>query len=224
MKIKELLEVLLGLPKSIYLNLRVFGISKGLSLPILISSKTKLNSIYKGCIEINENCSFGTIKIGINYGPFERGKGRQTYININSGKIIFKGKANIASDSVLNVTSGICIFGENFIANNGFICSCENSIEFGNDVLFGWACSVMDGDGHRIIQGKSNEIINESKPIIIEDHVWIAANSTILKGALIKKNCVIAFNSIINKKYFEENVILGGKPAHIVKREIQWIR
>lgn len=224
MKKEEIVSIILGIPKSIYFNLRIFGIAKGMFLPILISHNTRIKYISKGCIDIPNNCSIGTIKIGINYGPFERGKSKITYININSGKVCFRGKANIASGSVLNVNSGICIFGNKFSANNDFICSCENYIEFGNDVLFGWNCTVIDGDGHKVIDCDSQEIINESRPIVIGNYVWVAANSTLLKGTLVKDDTVIASDSTINRKFNESNVILAGKPASVVRKNIKWIR
>lgn len=224
MKKEELITTILGIPKSIYLNVKVFGLVKGISLPILVSHRTRIKHIYKGCINIPDKCSFASIKIGVNFGPFERGRRKTTYINIKSGKVVFNGKANIASDSVLNVNSGRCIFGDNFTANNGFICSCENHIEFGRNVLFGWNCTIIDGDGHKIVDCNSQSVINEPRPIVIGDNVWSAANSIILKGTFIKDNTIIASGSTVNGIFDESNVIIAGKPANIVKRNIEWIR
>jgi acetyltransferase-like isoleucine patch superfamily enzyme len=48
--------------------------------------------------------------------------------------------------------------------------------------------------------------------------VWIAANTTILKGTKICDNTVVASNSLLNKEFQEGNCIIAGSPAKVVKR------
>ena len=51
MKIKRMLIVLLSLPKTLYVNLKLFGLS-GLRCPMLISFDTKLAHLEKGCVKL----------------------------------------------------------------------------------------------------------------------------------------------------------------------------
>lgn len=44
----------------------------------------------------------------------------------------------------------------------------------------------------------------------------------ILKGTNIPKGCVIAANTCIHSGFTEENSIIGGYPAKIIKRDIWW--
>lgn len=45
----------------------------------------------------------------------------------------------------------------------------------------------------------------------IGTHVWICANSTILKGALISDNSVVGAGTIVSKKFEHRNVLIAGK-------------
>lgn len=58
--------------------------------------------------------------------------------------------------------------------------------------------------------------------IIIDDHVWIAPNVTIQKGAHISSNSVVASNSLINKQFSENGYIIGDIPAKVFKHISNW--
>lgn len=51
MKIKRMLIVLLSFPKTLYVNLKLFGL-RGLRCPMLISFDTKLAHLEKGCVKL----------------------------------------------------------------------------------------------------------------------------------------------------------------------------
>ena len=78
----------------------------------------------------------------------------------------------------------------------------------------------MDTDWHSIcLDGiKANDDIKVS----IEDNVWIGCRSTILKGAVIPRGCVIGANSNVVGVFTEKNCIIAGNPARIVKKNITW--
>ena len=51
--------------------------------------------------------------------------------------------------------------------------------------------------------------------------MWICANSTILKGALISDNSVVGAGTIVSKKFEHRNVLIAGKNK-IVKENVNW--
>lgn len=55
-----------------------------------------------------------------------------------------------------------------------------------------------------------------SKPIIIEDDVWIGSHSVILPGITIKKGAVIGAGSVVTKDV-DEYSIVAGIPATLIK-------
>lgn len=56
-----------------------------------------------------------------------------------------------------------------------------------------------------------------AKPIVIEDHVWIGINATILPGVTIGKNAIVAAGSVVTKDV-EADTIVGGNPARPLKK------
>jgi hypothetical protein len=60
---------------------------------------------------------------------------------------------------------------------------------------------------------KNDQRINHVENVIIDNHVWVAAHASILKGDVILSNSVIATRSVVTKKINEENVLLAGTPA-----------
>lgn len=225
MKYDEKINLLLGLPKSLFWNIKLFGLKKGLKLPVLLGWRCKVTIESGAIIEIPNNPPTGIIKIGVNCGPFNKGIGSKTlYIVKNGAKLIFKGKCNINQGSVLNVVSGSCVLGDNFAANANFLLSCEKNISIGDNVLFGWDCTVIDGDGHEIIDRQTNMVSNKATSISIGNHVWIAAQVSILKGAFLADNTVIGYGSLVTKQYVGQGIVVAGVPSRVVKTGIVWKR
>ncbi|MBQ7491981.1 MAG: 2,3,4,5-tetrahydropyridine-2,6-dicarboxylate N-acetyltransferase [Clostridia bacterium] len=55
-------------------------------------------------------------------------------------------------------------------------------------------------------------------PVIVEDNVLIGANAVVIEGCRIGKNSVVAAGSIVLNDV-PENVVVGGVPAHIIKKK-----
>ena len=52
--------------------------------------------------------------------------------------------------------------------------------------------------------------------IIIEDDVWIGANSIILKNVTLGQGCVVGAGSVVTKSV-EPYAIVAGNPAKLIK-------
>lgn len=225
LKFKEKFNALLGLPKSLVFNIKAFGFKKGIKLPIILGSRCKYKGIRRGAIDINSNYNFAHIKLGVNYGPFEKGLNEKTVISLGeSAKVSFLGECNVSSGSVINISNGNCVFGMGFAANSNFLLSCEKEIIFGDNILFGWSCTVMDGDGHFIVNEETGEKLNEAKEVHIKNHVWVAAESTILKGSTISENSIIGYGSIVSREFLRAGCIIAGTPAKVISENKNWIR
>ena len=55
-----------------------------------------------------------------------------------------------------------------------------------------------------------------SKPVFIDDNVWLGVNVTVLKGVTIGKNSVIGAGSVVTKN-IPANVIAGGNPCVVIR-------
>lgn len=100
----------------------------------------------------------------------------------------------------------------------------DSKIEIGEDCMFAYNIEVRTGDSHSVIDNKSNKRINEAKNVKIENHVWIASHTLILKGSTIGSHSVVAAGSIVTKSFQEVGSILAGNPAKIVRQGVTWTR
>lgn len=111
--------------------------------------------------------------------------------------------------------------GDKFRCNYSTTIDCSDSnIEIGDNVVLGWNTTIKNNDGHYIIENGKDSTI--SKKIIIEDHVWLCANSTVLKGTCVKKDSVLAYGALLTKTIDQENILYGGIPAKMIKNNINW--
>ncbi len=94
-----------------------------------------------------------------------------------------------------------------------------DSIKIGNNVLIGGNCKIVDNDFHPLdasIRKRNNPDDIKKAPIIIGDDCFIGANSIILKGTTLGRNCVVGAGSVVSG-IFSDNVIIAGNPARVIK-------
>ena len=58
---------------------------------------------------------------------------------------------------------------------------------------------------------------HKHSPIVIEDDVWIGANTVIMKGVTLGMGCVVGANSFVNKS-IEPYMVVAGCPARVIAR------
>lgn len=96
-------------------------------------------------------------------------------------------------------------------------------ITIGDNVLIGGNCKIIDNDFHPLpaslrVDQKTEDI--KKRAIMISDGCFIGANSIILKGTTLGKNCVVGAGSVVSGT-FPDNVIIAGNPATIIKENKQ---
>ena len=218
-KIKNNLWVLRSLPQTIYFNFHYLPYRQARHMPILLY-KPKFVKL-KGSINIDsDKIHMGMIKLGINNVSIYPNNGISMEID---GNIHFKGTCNIGNNSALSIkskNSGVT-FGDNFNATTSLKLVCYNCITIGKDVLVGWNCIICDTDFHTVIYIKNKKESNQSKPIIIGNHVWIAHNCCIHKGSEIPNNIVVAAKSLVNTVLDVPSLsIVAGCPVKIKHTDI----
>ena len=104
--------------------------------------------------------------------------------------------------------------------NAGAQIRCMENIKIGNQCAIGRNVMIMDFDAHDIYysDGTKNHI---TKPIVIEDHVWIGAGATILKGVTIGEGAVVGAGAVVTKNV-EPHTIVAGNPAKVIKTDVRW--
>lgn len=160
---------------------------------------------------IDKNCQLNNLKIHI--------RGNENHLVLNqsvkfNGLLWLtgnKGKIDIGAGTTTEENVTLQISEDNL------------SIQVGEDCMFSSNIHVWTQDWHHIYDLDGN-LINESKSVIIKNHVWIGYDSKILKGVTIGSNNIIGTGAIVTKSYEEENVVIVGNPARIVKKGIIWKR
>ena len=112
---------------------------------------------------------------------------------------------------------GRITIGENCGISGSTIYAMEE-ITIGRDVLVGGNCKIIDNDFHPLSASKRNPQRPEDikkRPIRIGDGCFIGANSIILKGTTLGKNCVVGAGSVVHGTW-PDNSIIAGNPARMV--------
>ena len=115
-------------------------------------------------------------------------------------------------------------FGKNVtVGKNVFINACCHFQDHGG-VSLGDGCQI----GHNVVFATLNHgLAPEDRqttypaPITLGKNVWVGSNSTILQGVTIGDNAVIAAGAVVTKDV-PENTIVGGVPARIIRKIIDW--
>lgn len=81
---------------------------------------------------------------------------------------------------------------------------------------------IRTNDGECLIDSETKIPISEPQDVIIGEHCWITSRCTILKGVTLPNNTIVASNSLVNKKFNEENTLLAGCPAKVIKQDVHW--
>ncbi|MGP9675263.1 MULTISPECIES: acyltransferase [unclassified Halomonas] len=129
------------------------------------------------------------------------------------GQILVKGKnqrVSIGSNTTFQSVYILCQEGCN--------------IEIGDWCMFSRDIEIRTTDAHSVVDVETRERINQPASVTIGNHVWVGVGSLISKGACIPNDSIVGAYSFVNKKFTEENVLLAGTPAEIVRQGVTWNR
>lgn len=102
-----------------------------------------------------------------------------------------------------------------FINSYCYFMDCAN-VKIGNHVFMGPNCGLYTAS-HPLHKKERNEGLENALPIVIEDHVWLGGNVTILQGVTIGEGSVIAAGSVVTHD-IPAYVVAGGIPCEIIKK------
>ncbi len=110
------------------------------------------------------------------------------------------------------------------IGNNsglGLRCVVPDGSIIGDNVMMGPDCYIHSRNHafERIDIPMMKQGYSETKPITIEDDVWIGRGVTIMVGRHIAKGSIIAACCVLTKDFPEYSVV-GGNPSRIIRSRI----
>lgn len=219
-KLDQLFKYIFGLPKSLYVNLRLLPLTQAIKLPIIVSSKTKIISL-QGRVALKK-VKTGIVRIGFGGAEHIDYRYNRTILKID-GIAAFEGRAKIGVGSKLLIDKG-AVFqaGERLGITGDTMILCSQKITIGNNARISWQNIIMDTDQHPVFD-TDNNIINHSTEIVIGNNVWIGARCFILKNSVIGDGCIVAANSTITKNFDGiTHSVIGGNGAKVLKTDIRW--
>ncbi len=133
---------------------------------------------------------------------------------------------------------GSVIIGNKTSIGSGskFICTQEDGIQIGNNVMISWDCTFIDSDAHSLdpelrmndaYEWKCGLDANKigvykdwsqvkSSPIIIEDNVWIGFDVVVMKGVRVGKGSVVGARSLVTSD-IPPYCVYAGNPARFIR-------
>lgn len=184
--------------------------------------------------KLSENMVCGEPKLNNSTIQF-MGKGNVLYceenVNITNSRIKFSGSNGIIFlrsskyDYYLNVViynDSLLYFGkDNFINQKlNIIVSEQQNIVIGNDCIISFDCWMRTADAHLIYDSFTKKRVNNSKGILVGDHVWIGQQVLILKGSEIASGSIVGAASLVANKRIPSNCIYGGNPVKKIRENI----
>ncbi|MDF1584273.1 MAG: acyltransferase [Methyloprofundus sp.] len=156
----------------------------------------------------------------------------------NSNNVSIGQNSMIGASFVFESSEGQISIGDNCFINGGTNLISRSSISIGNYVTIAWGCTVYDHNSHSLdfierqkdmerqledyrsgrsfITSKDWSVV-KSRPIVIEDNVWIGFDSVILGGVTIGEGAIVGARSVVRADV-EAWTVVAGNPAVEVKR------
>lgn len=175
---------------------------------ILIDGTVKTVLAHNSCIEYS-----GKLRLGFNSSGRN---GRSSLIRIGkNAKMICSGDTRLFFDSDIQLfDDAILSIGDSFI-NSGCKIRVGKQMKIGDNCAIGTDFTAMDSNFHKI-----NDLC-VTKPVVIEDHVWIGTRVTVLPGVNIGEGAIIGAGSVVTNN-IDPHCLAVGNPAKVIKRDVVW--
>ncbi|MBO7529174.1 MAG: hypothetical protein J6T37_04795 [Bacteroidales bacterium] len=213
-------RLFLAFPRSVWFNFRFLPWSQARKLPILISNKTKIESMSGKVVFDTDDLRIGLVKIGFDVYEGTNWRHENTHLNIR-GTFVIRGNCKIGAGSSVEVSEGARLtVGNEFNIGPRSLVICHKEMTFGDTVRFSWCCTVMDTDQHDLVDLQGN-VVNPDRAIVFGNNVWIGCNAIITKGVQLASNTTVSAGTRLTGRYEEPFTVLSGNPATVVRRGVR---
>lgn len=105
--------------------------------------------------------------------------------------------------------------GENFYSNHNLVILDGAKVTFGDNCFVAPNCGFHTA-GHALDVEQRNQGLEIAWPITVGDNVWIGGGVSVMPGASIGDNTVIAGGSVVTKD-IPSGVIAAGNPCRVIR-------
>ncbi|MBK8737031.1 MAG: acyltransferase [Saprospiraceae bacterium] len=144
--------------------------------------------------------------------------------SVKGSKLIIGERCMIDAFVKIKFSGGLgdIIIGNNCYINSGTVIYSGNGIVMGNYVLIAANCTLSASNHEFISKDKTvyDQRFKTSRGgIIIEDDVWIGANTVISEGAILREGAIIGACSFVNKEIESYGIYVGNPLRKIGERK-----
>lgn len=111
------------------------------------------------------------------------------------------------------MANGELEIGDDCSINYGVSIGCLKSVRLGNRVRLGPYVMIVDNGFHELYDRAQRP---ESRPVVIEDDVWIGAKASVMPGVTIGRGSVVGTSAVVTRDVAPFTVV-AGVPAQVVK-------
>lgn len=111
------------------------------------------------------------------------------------------------------VAGGKIEIGDRTFLNYGVSISAHQLVRIGCDCLLSNYVSILDNNWHEILDRRH---LPQSRPVILEDNVWLGIRVIVLPGVTIGHDSVVGAGSVVVKDIPPRSIAVGN-PARVVK-------
>ena len=137
----------------------------------------------------------------------------------NGGRMVIGSRVQLVSTAakleLVSIQGGTLEIGDRTLVNYGGSIAAASSVKIGSRCLIGTHAIIMDNDFHRIEPERRYEW-PESRPIVIEDNVWLGARVIVLGGVTIGEGSCIGAGSLVIHD-IPPRSLAAGVPAKVIR-------
>jgi len=149
-------------------------------------------------------------------GAFTRLSGHPPLIH-NQGTLIIGERVLLFSSllpiELATLPGGTLTIGDRTSLNYGVSIAAHQSISIGRQCRLGPYVSIQDNDWHDVVD---RSLRPPSRPVIIEDNVWLAARAMVMPGVTVGHDSVVSAGAIVMSDIPPRSVAMGI-PARVIR-------
>jgi maltose O-acetyltransferase len=108
--------------------------------------------------------------------------------------------------------------GENFYANFNCVILDAAEVRIGDNCFMAPQVGIYTST-HLLHPAERNRGLESTKPVVIGNNCWIGGHAIINPGVTLGDNVVVKASGAVVAKSFGENVVIGGNPGRVLKRD-----
>ena len=192
-------------------------ISIAKSARIELSAPLSLHSY--SVFDIRRNATmecYGTFDLGAKV-RFPKSHKESSFMIAAGGGFTVEKRVNFAYGTSVEVHENAELLINQCGTNTDCTIICGKKIEMTGHVALGRDVSIRDTNAHQI----ALDGYKITRPVLIEDHVWLCSGSSIGAGVKIRSGAIVGANSVVVSNVPAHSLV-SGYPAKVVERNIAW--